>query len=115
MPRGILGDAYNAKSNPDIYKVISRLYSIPDTRARILPPQLIVIGSEDRLIKPSLTEEYYAKLEQAGHPAQYWVHEGRGHAFLDSGSSFILGTSFEQDAPEALNIMINFLNHIFYP
>jgi acetyl esterase/lipase len=115
IPRGVFGDAYNAKSNPELYKAISPLYSIPNTRAKILPPQLIVIGSEDRLIKPSMTEEYYDKLKQAGHPAQYWVHEGRGHAYLDSGSNFILGTSFERDAPEALNVMMDFLNHIFYP
>jgi acetyl esterase len=115
MPRGVFGNRYNAKSRPELYKAISPLYSIPDIRTRILPPQLVLIGSEDRLIKPSLVQEYYAKLQQAGHPAQYWIHEGRGHAYLDSGSSFILGTSFERDAPEALNVMIDFLNNIFYP
>ncbi len=115
LPRGIFGDGYNAKSNPDLYKAISPLYSIPDASTRNLPPQLVITGSEDKLIKPSLSREYHAKLKQAGQPTKFWLHKGRGHGYLDSGSSLVLGTKFERDAPEALDVMIDFLNRIFYP
>ena len=46
--------------------------------------------------------------------AQYWEHEGRSHAFLDSGSNPILGVSFAADAPQALDVMISFLDDVFY-
>ena len=51
----------------------------------------------------------------AGQTAQYWEHEGRGHAFLDSGSNALLGVSFADNAPEALDVMLGFLDKVFYP
>lgn len=71
-------------------------------------------GSEDALITPASVKTYMAKLQNAGHPAQYWEHDGRSHAFLDSGSSILLGQSFENDAPQALDLMIEFLDSVFY-
>ena len=58
---------------------------------------------------------YVGKLQSAGQVAPYWEHEGRSHAFLDSGSNAMLGISFEADAPPALDVMIGFLDDVFYP
>jgi len=79
----------------------------------MLPPQLLTVGSEDRLVTPESVKAYMAKLAAAGHPVTYWEYEGRSHTFLDSGSNMILGSSFEQDAPPALDVMIDFLDGVF--
>ena len=63
---------------------------------------------------PESVKDYFEKLKAAGHSAQYWEYEGRGHAFLDSGSSMLSGQSFEEDAPQALEVMIKFLDSVFY-
>ena len=75
---------------------------------------LFTVGSKDNLTTPASIEAYIAKLEEAGHTnIEYWVHDGRPHAFLDSGSNPFLGTSFEKDAPPALDKMIAFLDGVF--
>lgn len=98
IPRGIFGDEFN----------------IPNSTQRELPPQLLTVGSDDTLVTPASVKAYMGELQSAGHTAQYWEHAGREHAFLDSGSNVILGISFEADAPPALDIMINFLDDVFY-
>jgi len=114
MPRGLLGDDFNPIDNPSVYKGISPLYNIPKSTERKLPPQLLTVGSEDFLMTPESVKGYFEKLESAGHPVQYWEFEGRGHAFLDSGTSMLSGQSFETDAPQALEVMITFLDDVFY-
>jgi acetyl esterase/lipase len=114
MPRGLLGDSFNAVDNPALYKGISPLYNIPLSTERKLPPQLLTVGSEDVLMTPASIKDYFEKLKAAGHSVQYWEHKGRGHAFLDSGSSMLSGQSFEEDAPQALEVMIAFLDSVFY-
>jgi len=114
MPRGLLGDSYNAVDNPALYKGISPLYNIPLSTERKLPPQLLTVGSEDILMTPASIKDYFEKLKSAGHSVQYWEHKGRGHAFLDSGSSMLSGQSFEEDAPQALEVMIVYLDSVFY-
>ena len=52
-------------------------------------------------------------LQEKGHQVSYWEYPGKGHAFLDSGNNYFLGTNFERDAPEALDKMINFLESVF--
>jgi acetyl esterase len=56
-----------------------------------------------------------SQVQSAGHTAEYWEHAGRPHAFLDSGSNAMLGISFEADGPPALDVMIDFLDEVFYP
>ena len=113
--RGIFGEGLNAANNPAPYKQVSPLYTIPQASQRKLPPLFFSVGSNDNLTTPASIETFIAKLKEAGHSnIDYWVHEGRPHAFLDSGSNQFLGTSFQKDAPEALNKMIRFLNRIFY-
>lgn len=115
MPRRVFGDEYNAMDNPELYRALSPIYNIPNSTQRKLPPQLLTAGSEDSVVTPASVKDYVAKLQSAGHEAQYWEHEGRPHAFLDSGSNRMLGIRFEDDAPQALDVMIDFLDDIFYP
>ena len=75
--------------------------------------ELADIQIKHPVVTPASVEAYLKKLESAGHPAEYWEYEGRSHAFLDSGSNAILGTSFEADAPAALDVMIRFLDDVF--
>ncbi|NKB98542.1 MAG: alpha/beta hydrolase fold domain-containing protein [Pseudomonadales bacterium] len=113
-PRGIFGDQINARDNPEFYQAVSPSHNIPDAKQRRLPPQLLTVGSADTLVTPASVITYMTALQSAGHPTQYWEHEGRPHAFLDSGSNAMLGISFEADAPPALEVMINFLDALFY-
>ncbi len=115
IARGVFGDDYNATDNPEMYKGLSPTYHIPLASERKLPPQLLTVGSEDPLVTPASVKAYVGKLQSAGQVAQYWEHEGRSHAFLDSGSNAMLGISFEADAPPALDVMIGFLDDVFYP
>jgi acetyl esterase/lipase len=113
-PRGIFGDDFSAGDDPELYRAVSPLYHIPDSKKQMLPPQLLTVGSNDSLVTPGSVKAYVAKLAAAGHPVSYWEYEGRSHAYLDSGSNLILGSSFEQDAPAALDVMIDFLDGVFY-
>ena len=78
-----------------------------------MPPQLLTAGSEDLLVTPESVQNYQKQLDAAGHATSYWEYSGRNHAYLDSGSSLLLGSSFEKDAPEALDVMIGFLGEVF--
>jgi acetyl esterase len=113
QPRGFLGPDIDVATHPELYKGVSPLYSIETSDQRALPPQLLTAGSEDRLVTPESVQRYQRHLDEAGHPTTYWEYEGRNHAFLDSGSSMLLGSSFEQDAPAALDVMIKFLDGVF--
>lgn len=114
IARGVFGNEFNATDHPELYKALSPIYHIPQSTQRKLPPQLLTVGSDDTLVTPASVKAYASKLQSAGHAAQYWEHEGRSHAFLDSGSNAILGISFEADAPPALDVMISFLDNVFY-
>ena len=114
MARGMFGDETNATDNPEPYRALSPIHNIPNSTQRELPPQLLTVGSDDTLVTPASVRAYMSQLQSAGHTAQYWEHAGRSHAFLDSGSNMILGISFAADAPPALDVMIDFLDDIFY-
>ena len=110
--RGIFGDQYNAEINPNMYRAVSPIYNIPK-QTQELPPQYFIVGSEDSLTSPASVKEYIDKLNSNGHIASYWEYEGRNHAFLDSGSNSFLGSSFVEDAPQAIDGIINFLDLVF--
>ena len=114
LPRGLFGVEYSLQSHPELYRGVSPAHNIPDATERLLPPQLLTVGSEDPLTTPESVQAYQAALITAGHSAQYWEHEGRGHAFLDSGSNSLLGLSFADNAPEAWDVMLGFLDEVFY-
>lgn len=115
LARGVFGDGFNVAEHPSLYQAFSPLHNIPQATDRLLPPQLLTVGSEDPVVTPASVQFYAKSLQSAGHPTRYWEYEGRSHAFLDSGSNMILGSSFEADGPRALDVMIEFLNEIFYP
>lgn len=113
--RGMFGEDVSVNTRPDYYKQVSPIYLIPKASERKLPPMLFTVGSKDQLTTPASIETFISKLKEAGHThIEYWVHEGRPHAFLDSGSNEFLGISFAKDAPPALDKMLAFLNKIFY-
>ncbi len=114
LPRGVFGDNYNAMDNSRLYKGVSPSYLIPDVNNRRLPKQLLTVGSEDTLTTPESVIAYMTELKNSGQIVQFWEHEGKRHAFLDSGSSLLMGQNFEKDAPPALDVMIEFLDGIFY-
>lgn len=113
QPRNIFGNEFNVYDNNEMYKAVSPVYNIPNASERKLPPHLCTVGTADNLITPASVKGYVAKLKKAGHSAEYWQHEGRPHAFLDGGSNPYLGTSFEKDAPPAIDRMIEFLDSVF--
>ena len=113
LPRGIFGENYSYEKNPEMYEALSPIKNIPSKREKILPPQFLLVGSEDKLTTPISVSAYAEKLEENDQYSEYWVYEGKNHAFLDSGSNFFLGSSFEQDAPAALDKIIKFLEKVF--
>lgn len=113
--RGIFGPAINVKDHPEYYKKVSPVYNIPSAADQALPPMLFTVGENDDLTSPASIEQFMDQLKDAGHEnLTYWVHEGRPHAFLDSGTNEFLQISFAEDAPPALEVMIDFLDEIFY-
>lgn len=112
--RGIFGNAFNVESNPEMYKAVSPFYLIPSVADKKLPPQFFHVGSKDTTTPPAAVKAYFDKLKAAGQQGEYWLYEGRNHAYLDSGSNAFLGNSFEKDAIEPLNRMIKFLDSVFY-
>lgn len=114
-PRGIFGNEINVEEHPEYYKAVSPIYNIVPHSEKDYPPMLFTVGEKDDLTTPASIQQYIGKLKEAGHDdLDYWVHEGRPHAFLDSGSNEFLGISFEKDAPPALDVMIAFLDKVFY-
>ena len=111
--RGIFGNYYNAEKNSNMYQALSPIYNIPKREDRVLPPQFFIVGSKDSLTTPSSVRQYIEKLELFNHKTEYWEYEDKSHAFLDSGSNFFLGSNFKEDAPQAIDMMIEFLDRIF--
>jgi len=112
--RGLFGNEYNVEANPDMYKAVSPIYLIPKANDRKLPPQFFHVGSKDTTTPPVAVKAYFDKLKEAGQQGEYWLYEGRNHAYLDSGSNEFLGNTFEKDAIEPLNRIITFLDSVFY-
>ena len=112
-PRGVFGEGYAYFTHPEMYKALSPVFNIPSSEERVLPPQFLLVGSKDKLTTPEFVLDYKKELESEGHPVDFWIYQDKGHAFLDSGTKYFLGNSFEKDAPEALNRMIKFLDKVF--
>ena len=112
-PRGMFGEGYTYFTHPEMYKALSPVFNIPSREERVLPPQFLLVGSKDKLTTPEFVLDYKKELESEGHPVDFWIYQDKGHAFLDSGTNYFLGNSFEKDAPEALNRMIKFLDKVF--
>ena len=109
-PRGMFGDSINVKDNAELYKAVSPLYHVPQASARKLPPQLVIVGTKDKLL--TAAQQYVQALKEAGQSVDYWEHEGRPHGFLDRGSNQTAGTSFIKDGVPAVDRMIGFLDKV---
>jgi len=114
IARGLFGNDHNVMDHPELYRALSPFHNVPPSTERLLPPQLLTVGTDDPVVSPASVEAYLEKLRSAGHPAEYWSYEGKSHAFLDSGANALLGSSFEADAPPALDVMLRFLDGVFY-
>ncbi|NVK84998.1 MAG: alpha/beta hydrolase [Cytophagia bacterium] len=113
--RGFFGNEYNVDDNVKMYEAVSPIYLIPDANKKKLPPHFFHVGSKDTTTPPRSIVAYMDKMKEKGHSnLEYWVHEGRNHAYLDSGANEFLGNSFEKDAIEPLNKIIAFLDSVFY-
>jgi len=111
--RGVFGNQYNAEINQNMYQAVSPIYNIPKQVERVLPPQYFIVGSEDSVTSPASVKKYIEELDSHGQKTTYWEYKDRNHAFLDSGSNFFLGSNFIEDAPQAIDRIIGFLDSIF--
>ena len=114
QPRSIFGGVITPANNPGFYKIVSPIHNIPMSYERNLPPQLFTVGSNDNLTTPESVKEYMERLKEAGHKVEYWVHEGRPHAFMDSGSNDFLKISWEADGVPAMDQVMAFLEKTLY-
>lgn len=112
--RGLFGSDFNVNDNPEMYKAVSPTYLLKPASEMSLPPQFFHVGSKDQTTPPQAVKAYFDMVVSNGHQAEFWLHEGRNHAYLDSGRNEFLGISFEKDAIEPLNRIIAFLDSVFY-
>lgn len=92
-PEGVLMDA-SLKEHPELAKLGTAIEHIDE--ATELPPMLIVHGTKDRTVNPTLSVELYEHLKATGHDAELVLIEGADHG----GAEFFM--------PELLNIYDNF-------
>lgn len=111
--RGVFGNQYNAEINQNMYQAVSPIYNIPKQVERVLPPQYFIVGSEDSVTSPASVKKYIEELDSHGQKTTYWEYKDGNHAFLDSGSNFFLGSNFNEDAPQAIDRIIGFLDSVF--
>jgi len=113
--RGFFGKEINLKTHPELYEAMSPYHLIPDAEERVLPPMLLTVGELDKVTTPESIRAFEAKLKEHNQPCEYWEHQGRPHAYLDGHRNDFSGvvTEFRKDAPEALDIMIAFLEKHF--
>lgn len=109
--RGLFGEGVNIEDDPQLYRAVSPIYLVPDEEVYDLPPMFVHVGSEDTTTPPRAVEAFVDTLREKGHEVAYKVYEGKNHAFLDSGCNEHLGSCFDEDAPDTLDDMIDFLNH----
>jgi acetyl esterase len=112
--RGIFGPDISLEDNPEFYLAVSPIHLIPHASEQTLPPILCTAGSIDFVVPPASVEAFVDSMREKGHEVDYWIHEGRNHAFLDGGSNVFLGTEFTRDGIPALVKMIEFMDHLFY-
>ena len=112
--RGIFGDTITVRTHPELYESLSPINNIPPVSERLLPPQLVMVGTRDIVVPPSWTRKYVTMCREAGQPIEFWEYKGKPHAFLDAIHNPLMGNVFHRDAPLALNQMILFLDNIFF-
>lgn len=109
-PRGIFGKDITAAKNPEFYKTVSPMYLVPKHKDYALPPQFVLVGSEDNVTPAASSKQYVDLLTANQQPVEFKVYDGKTHAFLDSGCSEYTKGCFKDLAPAALEDVIQFLN-----
>ena len=112
-PRGIFGSKYNPINHPEMYKASSPIYNIPNVQNQRLPPQLVTSASRDKVVPAYAVKDYVKALQNQGQLVEYWEYKDKGHAYLDSGKSLLVGNDFKKDAIPALKKIMNFLDACF--
>ena len=112
-PRGIFGKGISIESNPEFYDAVSPMHYIVARKDYKLPPQFVLVGEQDTLIKPEMVANYVALLKKAGQPVEMKVYKNRGHAYLDSGCNDYTQGCFKDLAVPTLDDMIKFLDKVF--
>ena len=109
--RGFFGKEISIKSHPELYAAMSPYHLIPNAAERLLPPMLLTVGELDKVTTPESIRAFQKELEVNNQPCEYWEYEGRPHAYLDGHRNDFSGivTEFRKDAPQALDVMIAFL------
>ncbi len=108
--RGLFGDDFNVNANPEIYKAVSPIYSIPKASEYRLPPQYHHVGSIDQTTPEPMIRDYVTKMKDAGQDVEMDVFEDFNHAYLDSGCNEFLKSCFETHAIPALEKIVVFLD-----
>nr|CBN72524.1 esterase protein [Rheinheimera sp. Chandigarh] len=111
-PRGLFGAGISVQNHPQYYKAVSPLYLLPQDGYR-LPPQFVLVGSEDNLTTPEVASRYVSELKAAGQQVEFKIYQGKGHGFLDSGCNDYTKGCFKDLATPTLDDMIKFLNTVF--
>jgi len=113
--RGFFGKDVSLQSHPEMYAAMSPYHLIPNAEERVLPPMLLTVGALDKVTTPESIRAFEAKLKENNQPCEYWEYERRPHAYLDGHRNDFSGivTEFRKDAPEALDVMIDFLEKHF--
>ncbi len=74
-------DGYGYERVKDYYKEISPLDNIKPG----VPPTIVFLGTEDKLIPVSTANKYEAKMKAAGNRCETHLYEGEGHGFFNYG------------------------------
>jgi acetyl esterase/lipase len=112
-PRGMFGKGISVENHPEFYEAVSPINYIVDRKDYRLPPQFVLVGEHDNLVKPEVVANYVSLLKKAGQPVEMKVYKNRGHGFLDSGCNDYTQGCFKDLAVPTLNDMIKFLNKVF--
>ncbi len=75
IAKSYLGESY--QQDPERYRLLSPALNI----RKDMPPQLVLVGSEDPLRGEN--KHYVEAVKAAGNPIELWVFPGQGHAFLN--------------------------------
>lgn len=92
---------------------VSPISNIPNVSERAVP-QLLLRGTNDRLISDEEVQSYTDALEAAGQKVEYVLVEGAGHAFFDWKQDARTKATFAQYGVPYAAKMESFFDEVFY-
>lgn len=108
-PRGLFGPSITVSQHRAWYDAVSPIQLIKPASERLLPPQLLHVGTRDTTTPAAAIYAYAQVLQRAAQPVQVQVFAGLNHAYLDNGCNKALQMCFARDAMEPLQQMLLFL------